>query len=63
MRDAIHDKFSNVFDEWKLNELKNMFGGPDNKAKWESAIEYTKELDTIREHTIVDYLSEFKGLF
>jgi len=63
MRDSIHNRFSNIFDDWKMNELKNMFGGPDNKAKWESAIEYTKKLDTIREHTIVDYLDEFKGLF
>jgi hypothetical protein len=60
MRDRIHEKFSNVFEEWKLNEFKNMFGGPDKVEKWEQAKEYTNKLDTIRDQNISDYLTEFK---
>jgi hypothetical protein len=62
MRDAIHDKFSNVFPEWKLNEFKNMFGNDDNIEKWNKAIKYTKALDIIRNQNIEDLLNEFKGI-
>ena len=63
MRDAIHNKFSNVFDDWKMQEFKKMFGGPDNQAKWEKAKEYTRNLDEIREQNILDFLPEFEGHF
>ncbi len=63
MRDAIHNKFSNVFDDWKMQEFKKMFGGPDNPAKWEKAKEYTRNLDEIREQNILDFLPEFEGHF
>lgn len=59
MRDTIHHKFSNVFPKWKLNELKNMFGGIDQPDKWQRAMEYTRTLDHIRGHSISDYLKEF----
>ena len=61
MRDDIHKKFDNVFDKWKLNELKKMFNGPDMPKKWEQAKEYTRNLDEIRKQDIEDYLPEFKG--
>lgn len=63
MRDAIHNKFSNVFDEWKMQEFKKMFGGPDRKEKWEKAKEYTRNLDEIRKQNILDFLPEFEGHF
>jgi sulfatase maturation enzyme AslB (radical SAM superfamily) len=63
MRDAIHNKFSNVFDDWKMQEFKKMFGGPDSPAKWEKAKEYTRNLDEIREQNILDFLPEFEGHF
>ena len=63
MRDAIHNKFSNVFDDWKMQEFKKMFGGPDNPAKWEKAKEYTRNLDEIIEQNILDFLPEFEGHF
>jgi len=46
-----------------VQEFKNIFGGPDNEIKWQQAIEYTQRLDLIRNHTIVDYLPEFKGIY
>ena len=61
MRDDIHKKFDNVFDKWKLNELKKMFSGPDMPKKWEQAKEYTRNLDEIRKQDIEDFLPEFKG--
>ena len=61
MRDAIHDKFSNIFPDWKLQEFKNMFGNPDNSVKWTRAKQYTRSLDKIRNHNIEDVLTEFKG--
>jgi organic radical activating enzyme len=61
MRDEIHKSFEGVFDNWKLNELKTMFGGPDKPKKWEQAKEYTQNLDEIRKQNIEDYLPEFKG--
>jgi hypothetical protein len=39
-----------------------MFSGPDNSEKWEQAKEYTRNLDTIRNHVIGDYLMEFKDV-
>jgi sulfatase maturation enzyme AslB (radical SAM superfamily) len=63
MRDQIHQSFEGVFEDWKVQEFKNMFGGPDNEIKWQQAIEYTQRLDLIRNHTIVDYLPEFKGIY
>lgn len=62
MRDAIHDKFSNIFPDWKLNELKNMFGGPDNEEKWKRAKHYSKSLDYIRGQNLENILTEFKGM-
>ena len=63
MRDEIHKTFEGVFEDWKIRELDNLFGGPDNVDKWEKAKEYTNNLDSIRDQTISDYLPEFKGLF
>ena len=62
IRDGIHETFSDVFDEYKLKEFKKMFSGPDNSEKWEQAKEYTRNLDTIRNHVIGDYLMEFKDV-
>ena len=62
MRDKIHKSFEDVFDKWKLDELKTMFGGPDKPNKWEQAKEYTRNLDEIRKQNIEDYLPEFKGM-
>jgi hypothetical protein len=39
-----------------------MFGGPDKPEKWEQAKEYTRNLDTIRNQVIGDYLPEFKRM-
>ena len=61
MRDEIHSKFGNIFDEWKLNEFKSMFSGPDQKEKWKRAMEYSHNLDEIRGQNISDYLHEFKN--
>ena len=62
MRDEIHKSFEGVFNNWKLNELKTMFDGPDKPKKWEQAKEYTRNLDEIRKQNIEDYLPEFKGM-
>ncbi|MBC8408423.1 MAG: twitch domain-containing radical SAM protein [Rhodobacteraceae bacterium] len=61
MRENIHKNFEGVFDEWKLKELKTMFGGPDKPKKWEQAKEYTRNLDEIRNQDIENFLPEFKG--
>ena len=61
MREDIHKNFEGVFDEWKLKELKTMFGGPDKPKKWEQAKEYTRNLDDIRNQDIENFLPEFKG--
>ena len=61
MREDIHKNFEGVFDEWKLKELKTMFGGPDKPKKWEQAKEYTRNLDEIRNQDIENFLPEFKG--
>tara|TARA_R110000772_G_scaffold47875_2_gene109189 strand:- start:7288 stop:8478 length:1191 start_codon:yes stop_codon:yes gene_type:complete len=62
MRDNIHERFSNVFEDKKLAEFKNMFDGPDKPEKWEQAKEYTRKLDKIRNHNINNYLTEFKEI-
>jgi sulfatase maturation enzyme AslB (radical SAM superfamily) len=59
MRDEIHSRFDNVFEDWKIRELKNMFSGPEKTDKWEQAKEYTRKLDEVRGQNISDYLSEF----
>lgn len=59
MRDAIHDKFSNVFPDWKIKELKNMFSGPDKPEKWENAKEYTRKLDEIRNQKFENFLGSW----
>ena len=62
MREDIHKNFEGVFDEWKLKELKTMFGGPDKPRKWEQAKEYTRNLDEIRTQDIENFLPEFKDM-
>ena len=62
MREDIHKNFEGVFDEWKLKELKTMFGGPDKPRKWEQAKEYTRNLDEIRTQDIEKFLPEFKDM-
>ena len=62
MRDEIHKRFEGVFDEWKLKELKTMFGGPDKPKKWEQAKEYTRNLDDIRNQDIENFLPEFEDM-
>lgn len=59
-RDAIHNRLSNVFPSWKLDELRNMFGNDDQPEKWKQAMNYTKSLDYIRGQHISDALVEFK---
>tara|TARA_B100000497_G_scaffold97424_1_gene109638 strand:- start:627 stop:1130 length:504 start_codon:yes stop_codon:yes gene_type:complete len=58
-RDIVHKKLHNSFPEYKVNELTNMFGGPDRPEKWKQALEYTLRLDKIRGHNIQDFLEEF----
>ena len=62
MREDIHKNFEGVFDEWKLKELKTMFGGPDKPKKWEQAKEYTRNLDDIRNQDIENFLPEFEDM-
>jgi hypothetical protein len=62
MREDIHKNFEGVFDEWKLKELKTMFGGPDKPKKWEQAKEYTRNLDEIRNQDIENFLPEFEDM-
>ena len=59
MRDAVHNKLSNVMPDWKVRELKNMFGGADNPKKWKQALQYTRALDKIRNQNAEDVLTEF----
>ncbi len=59
IRDLVHTKLHNSFPEYKVNELTNMFGGPDRPEKWKHALEYTLRLDKIRGHNIQDFLEEF----
>jgi len=58
MRDDIHNRVGNIFPDWKVQELKNMFGGPDNPTSWAKAKAYTQSLDRIRKQSITDYLPE-----
>jgi MoaA/NifB/PqqE/SkfB family radical SAM enzyme len=62
MRDDIHKEFIKVFDKRKSKELINMFSMSDNESQWKNAVEYTKELDEIREQYIGDYLPEFREI-
>lgn len=59
IRDKIHEKFSKTFDENRLQELTSLFNGPDQPSKWSQAIQYTRNLDKIRNQNIKDYLEEF----
>lgn len=59
IRDKIHEKFSKTFDESRLQELLSLFNGPDQPNKWSQAIQYTRNLDKIRNQNIKDYLEEF----
>jgi sulfatase maturation enzyme AslB (radical SAM superfamily) len=61
MRDEIHKSFEGVFGKRKIKELINMFSNETNISQWTKAIEYTNNLDEIRNQYIGDYLSEFKG--
>jgi len=61
MRDEIHKSFDGVFGKRKIKELINMFSNETNISQWTKAIEYTNNLDEIRNQYIGDYLSEFKG--
>ena len=62
VRDSIHNRFDNIFPKWKVQELINMFSGPDNKDKWSKAQNYTKSLDRIRKQNIKDFLLEFASI-
>ena len=59
IRDKIHEKFSKTFDDNRLQELTSLFNGPDQPSKWSQAIQYTRNLDKIRNQNIKDYLEEF----
>lgn len=59
MRDNIHNKFHNIFPDWKINELINMFNNNTLPDDWEKAKQYTCALDKIRNQYIGDYLLEF----
>jgi sulfatase maturation enzyme AslB (radical SAM superfamily) len=59
MRDNIHNKFHNIFPDWKVKELINMFGNDTLPDEWEKAKQYTDTLDKIRNQYIGDYLPEF----
>ena len=59
IRDKIHEKFSKTFDESRIQELLSLFNGPDQPNKWSQAIQYTRNLDKIRNQNIKDYLEEF----
>lgn len=62
VRDSIHNRLGNILPKWKVQELINMFSGPDNKDKWSKAQNYTKSLDRIRKQNIKDYLLEFASI-
>ena len=62
MRDNIHNRFSNIFPDWKKEQLVAMFGGPDQPEKWKKALEYTRTLDAIRGQAASEILSEFGGI-
>jgi hypothetical protein len=59
MRDNIHNKLHNIFPDWKINELVNMFNNDTLPTDWEKAKQYTQQLDKIRDQSIIDYLPEF----
>jgi organic radical activating enzyme len=61
MRDNIHNKFHNIFPDWKINELINMFSNDTLLDYWEKAKQYTCALDKIRNQYIGDYLPEFSS--
>lgn len=61
MRDNIHNKFHNIFPDWKINELINMFSNDTLPDYWEKAKQYTCALDKIRNQYIGDYLPEFSN--
>lgn len=58
MREDIHKQISDILPEWKVQELKNMFSGPDNPIAWDRAKAYTRSLDRIRKQSITEYLPE-----
>ena len=60
MRDNIHNRFSNIFPNWKKDQLVAMFGGPEQSEKWTKAMNYTRSLDKIRNQNMTDILTEFK---
>ena len=62
IRDAVHNRIGNIFPDWKVNELKNMFSGPDKPDVWKRTQEYTRSLDKIRKQNVEDILTEFKGI-
>jgi len=59
MREAVHDSVEHIFPDWKVNELKNMFGGEDEPDLWKRTKEYTRSLDRIRDQNINDVFPEF----
>lgn len=61
-RNELHEKFKSTFPEWKINELKNMFGAEDKIEEWNKALEYTSRLDKMRNQDIKLILPEFKEL-
>ena len=62
MRDNIHKTFENVFEDWRFEQLLNMFSNETNEKNWKDAMEYTNKLDKIRDQDIGDFLLEFKGI-
>lgn len=61
IRDSVHTRMGNIFPDWKVDELKNMFGGADRPEDWKRALLYTRSLDRIRKQQIGDVLTEFAG--
>jgi hypothetical protein len=62
MRDNIHKTFENVFEDWRFEQLLNMFSNETNEKNWNDTMEYTNKLDKIRDQYIGDFLLEFKGI-
>ena len=63
MRDKLHKRFEKTFEPWQVTNLINLFNKEDNTELWNKAMQYTIQLDKIRNQKIGDYLEEFKYVF
>ena len=62
MREEIHNRSDNILPDWKIKELRAMFGGSDKPDQLKRALEYTITLDRIRDQQIEKSLPELGNL-